>query len=144
MTTTPTKPTAAFWIISVLALLWNLMGVMAYIDHVTMAQEALQAKPIEEQQLYTNIPTWATAAFAIAVWVSTLGCILLLLRKKLATPVLIIAFAGIVVQMVHQLFISKSIEVYGPGGAIMPVMVVLIGAFLVWYSRKATAMGWLN
>lgn len=144
MTTAPTKPTSAFWIISVLALLWNLMGVMAYIMHVTMTPETLQALPAEDQQLYTNVPTWATAAFAIAVWGSTLGCVLLLLRKKLATPVLIIAFAGIVVQMVHQLFISKSIEVYGPGGAIMPVMVVLIGAFLVWYSRKATAMGWLQ
>jgi hypothetical protein len=144
MTTTATKPSVTFWIISVLALLWNLMGVAAYIDHVTMTQEALQAKPIEEQQLYTDIPVWATAAFAIAVWGSTLGCILLLLRKKLATPVLSISFAAVLVQMVHSLVISKSIEVYGPGGMIMPIMIMLVGAFLIWYSRKATALGWLK
>ncbi len=142
--TAPTKPTASFWIISVLALLWNLMGVMAYIMHVTMTPEAIQALPAEEQQLYTNIPVWATAAFAIAVWGSTLGCVLLLLRKKLATPVLIVSFVAILVQMIHQLFISKSIEVYGPGGAVMPVMIIVIGAFLIWYARKATAKGWLN
>lgn len=145
MTTTSTKPSAAFWIISVLALIWNLMGVMMYIMQVTMSPETLQALPEAEQQLYTNIPMWATAAFAIAVWGSTLGCILLLLRKKLANPVFTIAYFGIMVQMVHSLFISKSIEVYGPGqAASMPIMIILIGGFLIWYSRRATAMGWLK
>lgn len=144
MTTTPAKPSTAFWIISILALLWNLMGVWAYIDHVTMTSETLLSKPIEEQALYTNVPAWATAAFAIAVWGSTLGSILLLIRKSWATPVFVIAFAGIIVQMIHQLFISKSIEVYGPGGAVMPVMIILIGAFLIWYSRNATEKGWLK
>lgn len=144
MTTSAPKPPATFWIVSVLALLWNLMGVMAYIMHVTMTPEALQALPVEEQALYTDIPTWATAAFAIAVWGSTLGCILLLIRNKFAVPVLSIAFAGILVQMVHQLAISKSIEVYGPGGMIMPVMIIFIGGFLIWYARKARAMGWLK
>lgn len=85
MTTPSAKPSAAFWIISVLALLWNLLGVMAYIMQVTMTPEALQALPAEQQALYTNVPAWATAAFAVAVWGSTLGCILLLLRKKLST-----------------------------------------------------------
>jgi hypothetical protein len=145
MTTTSTKPSAAFWIISVLALIWNLMGVMMYIMQVTMSPETLQALPEAEQQLYTNIPMWATAAFAIAVWGSTLGCILLLLRKKLANPVFTIAYFAIMVQMVHSLFISKSIEVYGPGqAASMPIMIILIGGFLIWYSRRATAMGWLK
>lgn len=144
MATTAAKPSTAFWIVSVLALLWNLMGVWAYIDHVTMTSETLLAKPIEEQSLYVNIPVWVTAAFAIAVWGSTLGCILLLVRKTWATPVFVIAFAAIIVQMIHQLFISKSIEVYGPGGAVMPVMIILIGAFMIWYSRSATARGWLK
>lgn len=121
------------------------MGVMMYIMQVTMSPETLQALPEAEQQLYTNIPMWATAAFAIAVWGSTLGCILLLLRRKLANPVFTIAYFAIMVQMVHSLFISKSIEVYGPGqAASMPIMIILIGGFLIWYSRRATAMGWLK
>lgn len=142
--TATNKPSVAFWIIGGLALLWNLMGVAAYISTVTMTPEALQALPPEQQQLYTDIPKWATAAFAIAVWGSTVGCILMLLRKKIAVPVFAISFAGILVQMTHSLVISKSIEVYGPGGAIMPVMVILIGGLLVWYSRKAADRGWLT
>lgn len=142
--TTPTKPSTAFWIISVVALVWNLMGVMAFIGQMMITPEALALLPTDQQELYSNVPLWATIAFGIAVWGSVLGCVLLLVRKKLAVSVLSIAFAGILVQMVHSLVISKSIEVYGPGGMIMPILVILIGGFLVWYSRKAAALGWLS
>lgn len=144
MTAPTNKPSTAFWIISVVALIWNLMGVMQFIMQVTMTPEVLQALPAEHQALYTNIPMWATLAFAIAVWGSTLGCILLLLRKKLATTVFIISLIAILVQMIHSLFISRSMEVFGPGGMIMPILIIFIGIFLIWHSRNAAAKGWLS
>ncbi|MBT1711213.1 hypothetical protein KK062_23415 [Fulvivirgaceae bacterium PWU5] len=142
--TTSTKPAAWFWIVSIIALLWNLLGVMAYIMHVTMTPEALAALPEQERALYTNVPVWATAAFAIAVWGSTLACVLLLIRKKLATPVFVIAFIAILIQMVHSLFISNSIAVYGPGGMVMPVMIIVIGLYMILFSRQATSKDWLH
>jgi hypothetical protein len=144
MTTTTNKPATWFWVVSVLALIWNLMGVYAYISQVTMSPEALQALPDEERALYASVPSWATGAFAIAVWAGALGCLLLLLRRKLAMPILIISLIGIVVQMFYNLFISNSIEVYGPGGMIMPVMVIAIAIFLIWFTRKSTTNGWLR
>jgi len=142
--TSANKPPTWFWIVGGISLVWNLLGVMAYIAQVTMSPEALQALPENERTLLESVPTWATSAFAIAVWGSTLGCILLLLRKKLATSVLILAFAGILVQMYYNLFMSKSLEVYGPGGMAMPIMVFAIGVFLIWFSRKSTANGWIS
>jgi hypothetical protein len=144
MTTTAPKPPAAFWIVSVLALLWNLMGVLQFSMMMVMSPDMLAALPPEQQELYTNVPLWANIAFGVAVFGSELGCILMLMRRSLAVPVFNIAFAAILVQMVHSLAISKSIEVYGPGGLVMPVLIILIGAFLIWYSRKARAMGWLR
>lgn len=141
---TPIKPPTWFWIVSGLALVWNLMGIMAYIAQVTMSPEALQALPENERALMESTPSWATGAFAIAVWGSTLASLLLLLRKKLATLVFIISYGGILVQMCHAFFIANSIEVYGPGGLVMPVMVLAIGAALIWFSRKATANGWIS
>jgi hypothetical protein len=51
---------------------------------------------------------------------------------------------GILVQLYHSFFICNSFEVFGPGGLIMPVMVVIIGVLLIWLSRKATSQNWLN
>lgn len=144
MASTTNKPATWFWIVSAIALLWNLMGVVAYIAQVTMSAEALQALPDNERALYESVPAWATAAFAIAVWGGALGSILLLIRRKWATAVLIISFSGIVVQMIHSFFMSNSIEVFGPGGMVMPVMILIIGAYLIWFSRQATANSWLK
>jgi hypothetical protein len=138
------KPPTWFWIISIIAFIWNLMGVIAYITQVTMSLEAMEALPEAQRTLYENTPAWATGAFAIAVWGGALGCLLLILRKALATPVLLLSLVGIMVQMYHAFFISNSIEVFGPGGMIMPIMVVLIALFLVLFSRSAKSKNWIS
>lgn len=144
MTESKNKPTTSFWIIGIVALIWNLMGVYEYLTIAYMTAEELFDLPPEEQVLYENIPAWVTAAFALAVFGGSLGCILLLLRKKLATLVFIISFVSILAQMTYNLLMSKAMEVYGPVGFIMPVMVIAVGAFLVWYSRKTQAQGILS
>ena len=68
----------------------------------------------------------------------------MLMSKKLATVILIVSFVGILVQMYYNLFMSKSLEVYGPGGLAMPVMVLVFGLFLIWFSRKASSHGWIS
>ena len=138
------KPATWFWIVSAIALVWNLMGVMAYLAQVTMSPEAMAALPENQRLLYQSTPSWATGAFAIAVWGGTLGCILLLLRKKLASLLLIISLLGVLVQLYHSFFISNSFAVFGSGGLVMPIMVVIIGVLLIWLSRKATSQNWLN
>jgi len=138
------KPTTSFWVIGGIALFWNVLGVLAYLAQAFMSEDTLQSLPEAEQAIYQDVPAWATAAFALAVWGGALGCVLLLLRKRWTKVVLLISLFGIIVQMIYNVFLSKSLEVYGPGGLIMPILVVFIGAFLVWYSRKADTNGWLN
>ena len=137
-------PPRSFYVIAGVALVWNLLGVMAYIMQVTMSPEALGALPDAERMLIENIPAWVTAAFAIAVNGGALGALLLLLKKALSIPVLIASLLGVIVQMYHSFFIANAIEVYGPGGMIMPIMVIVISIFLVWYSRDAKAKGWIS
>jgi hypothetical protein len=134
----------SFWIIAGLSLVWNLLGVAAYVAQVTLTEDALMAMPEPERMLYENIPAWATGAFALAVNGGALGCLLLLLRKAWATPVFILSLLGITVQMYHAFFIANSIEVYGPGGMVMPVMVIVIGVLLLWYSRYSSSKGWIS
>lgn len=144
MNTESNKPNTLFWVIGIIALIWNGLGVMAYLSQAYMTDEMLAALPEAERALYENVPAWVTAAFAIAVFGGTLGCILLLLRKKLAKPVFLISLVGIIVQMIYNLFMSKASEVYGPGGMVMPIMVMLIGVFLLLYSKKCIEKGWLS
>lgn len=134
----------SFWIVSGAALVWNLLGVAAYVAQVTMSEDALMKLPDAERMLYENIPAWATAAFAVAVFGGVLGSLLLLLRKSWAVPVFIASLAAIFVQDYYWFFVATPLEVYGPGGMIMPAMVIVIGVLLVWYSRSASAKAWIS
>ncbi|MEQ3499193.1 hypothetical protein ABMY20_05480 [Tenacibaculum sp. SSH1-16] len=138
------KPATLFWIISIAALVWNGLGVMSYIGQAYMTDEVRAALPEAERALYENVPTWVTAAFAIAVFGGLLGSAFLLMRKKLARPMFLISLIAIVVQMSYNLFMSRAAEVYGPGSIIMPIMVIVIGVFLLMYSKKTIAKGWLS
>jgi len=142
--TTSTQPPKSFWVIAVLALIWNIMGVLTYLGQAFMTEEALNILPEAERALYNDIPAWATAAFAIAVFGGAIGCILLLLKKAMATNVFILSLLGVIVQMIYNLFISNAMDVYGPGSVIMPIMIIIISLFLVRYSKTSTKKGWIS
>ena len=144
MTSTNTKPTTTFWIITVLALLWNIMGVVAYIMQVTMTPEAIAALPENQRAMYTDVPAWATSAFALATWGALLASVLLLMRKKLAGPMFVASFFAMLVSMYHSFFMTNMIEVSGAGGMILPISIILIGAFLIFFTRSAAAKSWLT
>lgn len=135
------KPAKSFWVIGILALIWNILGVLAYLGQAFMTNEMIAALPEDQQTLLENTPAWVTAAFAIAVWGGLLGCILLLMKKKIAKTIFVISLIGIIVQMIYNFFVSGAMDVYGPGEMIMPLMIVVVGIFLVWYSKKCSDDG---
>jgi hypothetical protein len=142
----PTNKKSPTWfmVVSAVVLVWNLLGVMKYIALVMMSPETLAAFPDEQRQLIENTPAWATAAFAVAVNFGVLGCLLLLLKRNLAGLFLQLSLAAVVVQMFHAFVMSKSFEVFGPGGLVMPVMVIVIAIYLVTLAAKAKAHRWTS
>ena len=138
------KPSNLFWVISSIALVWNLMGVFNYLDQAFMTNKVLEVLPKEQQILYQDVPAWVTAAFAIAVFSGTLGSLLLLLKKKNASTFFIISFLGIMGQMSYRLLIDQNSDSYGPMGIAMPIIIIAFGGYLIWYSRKANEHRWLS
>ena len=80
------RPGAGYWIIAVVSLLWNGFGGFDY--YMTQSRNAayLSQFPAEIMQFIDIMPVWATVAWAIGVWGSVLGSILLLLRSGWAVP----------------------------------------------------------
>lgn len=138
------KPSNLFWVISSIALVWNLMGVFNYLDQAFMTDKILETLPKEQQILYQDVPAWVTAAFAIAVFSGTLGSLLLLLKKKIASTFFIISFLGIMGQMSYGLLIDQNSDSFGPMGIAMPIIIIAFGGYLIWYSRKANEHRWLS
>ena len=133
-----------FWVVSVLALLWNLVGMAIFFMQVNMPPEALAAMPAEQRALYESTPVWVNGAFAVAVFGGALGSAMLLMRKRLALPLLALSLLGVLVQMGYTYLMTPAFRVYGPSGAILPALLVLIALFLVWFARRSLARGWIG
>lgn len=97
MNTTITKIPTWFWVISVILLLWNLMGVTSFVFHsIVMTGDALSELPKNEQALYREYPMWTHIVFAVAVFSGLLGSILLLAKNKIAKPLFVICLVCVV------------------------------------------------
>lgn len=129
---------------AILALIWNLLGVMAFVGQMLTTPEQIAELPLAEQNLYAATPIWATLAFAIAVFSGALGSVALLMKKAFCYQLFVLSFMGVVVQMFHAFFISDSYQVYGPGGMIMPIMVLVIALVLVRFAAKANNNNWFS
>ena len=141
--TNSTKPTSAYWIISVLALLWYAMGVIAYLGQAYISDANFAKLSEGDQVYYENVPAWVTAVFAISVFIGALGCVSLLFRKKWAFSLFLLSLITVIVQFVYNFFIQEFKEIVGTD-MIWSVVVIAIALFLVWYSKKSTSNGWIS
>jgi len=130
----------SFWTIGVVALIWNLMGVMNFF--MQMNADALAAMPESYRAIIESRPAWITGAFAIAVFGGALGCVLLLLRKSAAYYLFIASLIGVVVQLVHTLGVASGS--IGVGAFVGVGAALVVAAFLIWYSRQAKSKGWVR
>lgn len=124
-----------FWIASGIALLWNLMGVSAYVAQLKMTAADIAAMPVDQRTLYENFPMWANIAFAISVFAGALGCIGLLMRKKWSLPVLGLSLLGVIGHMVHNIT-SGAINFSEPATAILPGLILVVAIALLGLAKK--------
>jgi hypothetical protein len=141
---TTSAPPKTFWLTGGLALLWNAIGIVTYLTSVTMSQETLASMPEADRALIADTPAWATGAYAIAVFAGTAASVGLLVRRAWAVPVFVLSLIGILVQMGHALFGTALLAVRGPGAGVLPLLIIAIAVYLVWYSRAARRNGWIG
>lgn len=124
-----------FWPTVLLGLAWNIFGISQFLSKVQQTAGSLMATGLTPQQaeLYTTLPFWMDAAFAIGVFGGTLGCILLMLRLKSAIPIFVGSLGAYLV-----LFIGDAtLGVFAAFGATQIAVltaVVTIAAGLLWLS----------
>lgn len=133
----------SFWLIGIIALIWNALGAANYIAQLDPAMVATY--PESHRAVIDGRPAWATGAFALAVFGGAIGCILLLLKKSAANYFFIASLLGVIVTMVHTFRIEGSIAGSSSTDIILTVLSpLLVAIFLVWYFRWTRKKGWIS
>ncbi|HVN42732.1 MAG TPA: hypothetical protein VMT50_08090 [Steroidobacteraceae bacterium] len=128
---------------SILALLWNALGCVAYLKDVMLTQADLSKMSAAQQALYAARPGWAVAATAIAVWGGAAGCIALILRRRWASPLFVASLAALIVQDLNLFVLSQRVGPLAPAAPVLQGLVLLVAIGLVLLSRRASARGWI-
>ncbi len=132
-----------FWIVAVISLLWNIMGLFAFYSDMTITQDALSALTPEHQELYKTQPLWAKIVFGGAVIFGVIGSVGLLMRKRWARPILVISLFCVLLQTAHG-FMSNTYDVVGSSAMVMASIILFFAAFIVWFARISTFRGYLR
>jgi hypothetical protein len=133
----------SFWAISVIALIWNVMGVINYV--MQMGADSLSSYPESHRAIIEGRPVWATGAFATAVFAGVIGCVLLLLRKSAAIYLFVASLLGVIMTMIHTFTVAQSSTHFEPSEILlMIVMPTAVAVLLLWYANHCDKKGWIN
>ena len=134
--TGPLRTPWHLWLVGVIATLWNAMGAVDYLMTKTRNEAYMSQFTPEQLEFFYGFPVWLTAFWAIAVWGGLLGAVLLLMRKRLAFPVLLLSFLAMLVTTIHHYGFANGLEVLGGGGTlIFSGVIFLVALLLVFYAR---------
>jgi hypothetical protein len=144
-TTARGRTPALLWIIGFLALLWNAYGCYIYLMTETANAAFLANSPPDQLAYMDSLPAWLTAFWALGVWGGLLGSILLLMRSRYSVWAFALSFIGCVVVMAYEKFATAMPASMTEGAmGILPWVILIVAAFLLWYSWNEEKKGALR
>ena len=133
------------WLIGILGGLWSSIGVLSFILTQMNVEAVMSRFPPQQREYFEAFPLWADALWAIGVFGGVIGCLLLLLKKRLAFHVLLAAAIGTIVCNLGGLFLLGGMEVMREtNGLGLTVFPIIFAAFLAYYARAMNKKGVLS
>ncbi|MDH3732883.1 MAG: hypothetical protein OEU54_05080 [Gemmatimonadota bacterium] len=138
---TPGRTPRHLWLVGIAGLLWSSMGAFDYLMTETRNESYMSRFTPEQLEFFYGFPTWVVAFWAVAVWGGVLGTLLLLLRKRLAVPVLLGSFLAMIITSIHNFLLADGLAVMGGAGVAFSVLIFVFALGLWLYARSMAQRG---
>ena len=130
-----------YWVAAGISVLFMALGCWMYLSVVTADPATL---PLDQRNLMEAEPTWMVAAFAVAVWSGLVGAVLLLMRKKVAVPVLLVSLVATIVNFLPYAVVRQVRDLTTTNDIAIAVAVILITGTIYSFARHSRQRGWLR
>jgi len=144
--TRATKTPWHLWVVSVVAILFNGIGVYDYVMSKTQGAAYMQSAGMSPAAIahYTTLPFWMNCVWAIGVWGAMLASILLLLKNKLAAPIFLVSLAAFLLSLVYHYVISGAGDLMGTAGHVSSAIITLLLVMFIFYAQAMGKRGILR
>ena len=146
MTDVPLKTPWHIWLVGLIAVLFNSIGVFDFVMSMAQGAKYQASAGMTPDQIahYQQMPSWMTVVWAVGVFGAFVASILLLLRKKQALHVFILSLAAFLVSLLYTYVLTNGGAVMGRQMAITSAVIAGLLVFFSWYSRFMTLRGVLR
>jgi hypothetical protein len=134
---------AHLWVVGAVSLLWNLFGCYDYLMSKLSPESyfASMGMSAASSAFMATLPAWLTVFWALGVWGSLAGSLLLLVRSRHAVTAFAVSLLGLAVSQFYQQFMMVMPEP-PPLGLTIVIWSALV--FFLIYARSMAAKGVLR
>lgn len=146
MTDPSVKAPWHIWLIGVIALLFNSIGVFDFVMSMAQGAEYQASAGMTPDQIahYQAMPSWMIVVWAVGVFGAFLASILLLLRKELSLPVFTLSLAAFLISLLYTYVLTDGGAIMGLQMAIASAVISGLLVFFIWYTWYMTMRGVLR
>jgi hypothetical protein len=136
------RPLASWYMIATLgSLLFMIVAVAGYLLDVTTDPGTL---PLDQRVVVEARPAWAMAAYAIAVWAGFAGALLLVFRRKLAQPLLLVSLVAAAMTFLPYAITPGVRDNITTNDIAFALGILIITWTIFWFARHSAMRGWLR
>jgi len=136
------RPIAGWFMPAAIAsLLFMGLGCVSYLMHV-LADPATM--PLDQRAAFEAEPVWVTGAYAVAVWVGLVGAVLLVMKRTLAVPALLVSLVAVLVWLAGLILVTPLRENMSANDLIVAIVVAALTWTIFWFARHSRQRGWLR
>ncbi len=145
-TAIPANTPKHLWLVGIVSLVWNAFGAYDYAMSHLAGQQYFESMGLDAEAYawFEALPGWSVAAWAVGVWGSVLGSILLLLRSRHAATAFLVSIVGAVISFCYQFLSERPASLEGGMATIMPVVILVLIVAQWYYARRQAAAGVLR
>lgn len=137
------KPQMWFWVLAIIFIVWNLMGIGAWSTEMAASEILLEQMNEQQQELYQSRPSWYVYVYGVAVFAGLLACIMLLFKRKAAVLLSLISLFAVIITTSFNAF-NGAWDIVPTSDKFFFLFVPLMSILLWLFTRSAKSKAWLR
>jgi magnesium-transporting ATPase (P-type) len=136
------QPLAGWYTIGAIAsLLFMIAACAMYGFHVATNPQSL---PVDQRTVFEAEPLWVTSAFGLGALAGLAGSTMLVLRRRLAQPLMLISLVAMLAWLAGLLLVPGLRDLVTTNDIAVAVIVAAISWTIFWFARHSNQRGWLR
>lgn len=136
------RPVARWYLIAaIVSLVLMILPAVGALIHLTTDPSSLA---LDERAQYEAEPLWMVAAFGLTGLAGAVGALMLVLRRRPAEPLLLIALLGIGAWFIGLFVNAQLRDLLSSVQIAVAAIIVAIVWTIYWFARHSRQRGWLR